>query len=386
MKFLACAVILSCAIALLAGAAPAGVAQASAAPVMTTSVTVGKTTSVTALPVNASPQVRAECGPALNEYDRTAMCWLQAIIFTFFLDGKPVGTTIVGVVQYIHLNAGGKNWTEHDTVTSVVSRGRTAPVEFKMVAICGSPCVASAHFSGIMRVGLLPGHVSYRDDIPNGEFHTTNTVYRLEWSAAPFIPLNIPVWHSIRSYRCDQGVAVSNTGCVISSYVPALLLSQAQYGASAAMILWAQGHMKSRWGVYPNGTKLTRLKSKAQAKKNRDKVCSAFTDIPGIGAPHDGDSCDEFPFAGTNQSGAGALGTRTGAACVQVYAKRTAHTGSEAAQWNDITVQRRPNLRAPCIRGHIPELLNEGAGGAYGAFVQNARLFDGEAFFVIVTT
>lgn len=385
VKYAACAAILCTAIALLTGAAPVSAAQSSTAPIETVSVTVAKTTPLTALPRNASPQLRVNCGPALNEYDRTQACGLTALIFTFYNDKlEPIGATIAGLVQYMHLNVRGKDWTEEDTVTSVSSKGETAPIDFTMTAVCGSPCVASAHLSGVLRTGDT-GHVSYRDEIGENEYHITDTDYTLPFEAPPFVTIKIPVWNFGLNYRCDNGVAVTGTGCIFPEYKPDLDLSLKKYGAAAAMYLWAQDNMKAHWGAYPNGGKLTRLKDDDQAEKNYEKLCKGFKNIPGIGAPGDKDSCDEFPFAKTYQSGAGALGKEGGAGCVQAYAVRTADTGTEAEQWGDVTIQRRPNLRAPCIRGHIPGKLNSGAGGAYGAFIQNVRLFNAEPFFVIVT-
>lgn len=385
VKYMACAAMLCTATALLTGAAPVGAAQSSTAPIETVSVAVGRTAPLTALPNGASPQVRAACGPALNEYDRTQACWLGTLVFTFYNQNRvKVGATTVGLVQYIHLNARGKNWTEHDTVTSVAPRGTTAPIFFTMTAGCGFPCVASAHFGGVISVGDT-GHVSYRDDIGEGTYHTTDTDYTLPFSAPPYVTIKIPVWNFGLPYRCDNGVAVTGTGCIFPAYKPDLDLSLKKYGAAAAMYLWAQDNMKAHWGAYPYGGKLTRLKDNDLATKNQKKLCKGFRQIPTIGMPGDRDSCDEFPFAKTYQSGAGALGKAGGAGCVQAYAVRTADTGSVAEQWGNVAIQRRPNLRAPCIRGHIPETLNKGAGGAYGAFVNNQRVFNAEPFFLIVT-
>jgi hypothetical protein len=337
------------------------------------------------LSAGAQPRLRAICSLAPNKFDRTAVCWTFGIKFTFRRGRVLIGTLKTVLVQSILLNPRGRAWTEHDTVIAAVPSGTTAPVEVLLTASCDSPCHAVAHFSGVVRVGLT-GTVDYTDDIAKNHDHQTPTFYVLDYDAPPYIPEGVVPWTSPISYRCDNSLAVKNsTGCAFPQFTPTLVLSRRQYGASAAMIQWAQQNMSAHWGLRGSGKELTRQADDKVAEENRKKICdSTFTPIAGIGAPNDSDSCDEFPFAKTNQSGAAQLGNRTGAACAQLEAVRTSHAGTEAEQWNSIKVLHA-NLNAPCVRGHIPLRLNDGAGGAYGVLVQSARLINDDAFWLAVT-
>ena len=102
-------------------------------------------------------------------------------------------------------------------------------------------------------------------------------------------------------------MATTGEGCVYPKATPTLVLSIGQAGASAALFQWAQVHMKAHWGLYGKGSALTRA-SGATWDHNRKVVCDGTFHRQGTvivnGEKNDVDSCDEFPLASTNQSGA----------------------------------------------------------------------------------
>lgn len=106
------------------------------------------------------------------------------------------------------------------------------------------------------------------------------------------------------------------------------------------------------------------------------------------GRENDKDSCDEFPFAATNQSGASQLKAKKekGTVCAQLQSVRTAKSGTEAEQWGNVAVIGTPNYSVPCVRGHVTLKLNNSTGGSYRAFIQSQRLFVDDAFWVSVGT
>lgn len=182
-------------------------------------------------------------------------------------------------------------------------------------------------------------------------------------------------------------------GCVDQNNIPTLFLSLATYGASAALVQWAQANELSAWGLQGVGQPLTRLASKATQMTNRTTICGAsvFTPDPALNtalAPYnDQDSCDEFPFAATYQSGA-QTGVTSGTACAQLTAVQTGtsnNPANEAADWAAVTPIGTPALTEKCVRGHIPLSLNKQVGGAYGRFVRTNRLLNRGAFWVAVT-
>jgi hypothetical protein len=101
------------------------------------------------------------------------------------------------------------------------------------------------------------------------------------------------------------------------------------------------------------------------------------------------DSCDEYPFAATYESGAmpPGHGVANGAACAQVKAVQTSNTGDDPAKlWNDVKVIGTFSPHVRCVRGHIPLKLNVDLGNkAYLALINSDRLIDQDPFWVAVT-
>lgn len=382
----ACAVI-----ALLMGAVPAGAAQSSGPQSKTVAVSY-KTVPVSAFSSSkrASAATSALCSPGLNEYNRTRACWGITITFTFLQDGDPVGTLVVDLVQYMPLNANGRSWIEHDTVVEAAADGETAPVEATLVASCGSPCHASAHLTGVLEAGLT-GTVDYTDDIGKNLDHITDTHYVLDWDAPPYVPLSTPDWNSPLKYRCDNNLAgIAGPGCVFNGFTPTFVVSRAEYGAAAAFIAWAQQNMSAHWGLYGHGKPLTRLAGTTAANKNRAVICGRKWTPFGPWKADGGkvkvaDSCDEYPFAATNQSGGGSVAN--GAACAQLEAVKTNDKGGTAAKiWTTVKPIGKVNSSAKCVRGHIPLSLNTAVGrDAYKAFIKSERLLNDDPFWLAVS-
>jgi hypothetical protein len=179
--------------------------------------------------------------------------------------------------------------------------------------------------------------------------------------------------------RCDM-VVFSYTGCVVPDYTPTFEARSDTYGASAAMIGWAQTHLAGHWGLEGQGQPLHRLADDAQAAANRRVICdSTFNPVD---PPVEDDSCDEFPFAATRESGA-LTGATSGAQCAQVTAVRNASPGLPLMlRWPTVQPLGTPTGTERCVRGHIPALLNTGLGGALGRFTQENHVFDSEAYWV----
>jgi hypothetical protein len=179
--------------------------------------------------------------------------------------------------------------------------------------------------------------VSYTDRLSGGRYEKTFNVYILEWSAPGVTVHSVPAWRTPWIYRCDNRVAAPGEGCV-TGYTPTLDLSVRQAGASAALFRWAQGHMDAHWGLKGKGKPFTRA-SDSTADENRGIVCSPKTfrskgTVIVRGGQNDKDSCDEFPFAATNQEGAPQMKAKgkNGTACAQLQSVRTANSGTEAEQ------------------------------------------------------
>ncbi len=205
--------------------------------------------------------------------------------------------------------------------------------------------------------------------------------------------------------RCDNGVAVASTqGCVDENFTPTMYISYSDGGASVDMINYYLWNIAPYYGnQYSSAPKpLHRLTDPILSGpngNNREIICKdgSFTPDPTITAAlapfNDNDSCDEYPFASTYESGAmedGADGNpkpfvTTGADCAQVTADHTNTTNTyEATDWVSVTVNSTTGSD-PCIRGHIPQKLNSYVGGVYRGLIGTARLIDKDAFWVQVT-
>jgi hypothetical protein len=388
------AVSLCAAFALLAGVLPASAAQPTAPqPALTVSMTFGHEAAQSAQSAQSAlpPDLSVRCSPGINKFNRTNLCWQDTLSFTFLENEEPVGESIVILYQYIALRPKLKTFTEYDTVGPVTSTGTTAPIEAVLTAACGSDCVATGGLRGTLKPGLT-GTISYSSNLPRDDEFTRASDYTLDYDAPPYIPLDVGHWDTPIDYRCDNSKAINNTtGCVFEEFDPTLVLSLKTGGASAAMVAWAMVHMHEHWGWNGHGKPLSRLQNDTTADHNRDKVCdSTFHRIAGIGAPARGtkhpwtdtDSCDEFPFAATYESGATSISS--GAACVQLKAVRTSSstTADEAAQWGGVTTVGKVNLKASCVRGHIPNRLNGVVGSAYSGLISSARLANGDEFWI----
>jgi hypothetical protein len=193
---------------------------------------------------------------------------------------------------------------------------------------------------------------------------------------------------------------VSAHGYAIAKFTPTLYPSYAEDGAAADMINYYEQNIAPYYGdrYSPNPQPLHRQQNSIVQNNNREIICDTGksfildSSITAALAPYnDTDSCDEYPFASTYESGAmvdGADGNpkpyvTTGADCAQETAVHTGTNGPDPADWSTIT--KTSSGSNPCIRAHIPNLLNGHVGSEYSALGRTARLIDKDPFWVEVT-
>ena len=161
-------------------------------------------------------------------------------------------------------------------------------------------------------------------------------------------------------------------GCTNRAYFPTFVMSGLATGnTSEYMIQYFQTTNANHWGLYPNGTPLQRLYNPVLQASNRSKMCSSQVSL----GP--GDSCDEFPFASTYQSGP------------QVYgpAFNTSLCSQFAPVWNgglSYTINASPGYSPSqtCARGHVPLVYNTDAGSQLSVFYLSNRMIDRDAFWI----
>lgn len=303
-------------------------------------------------------------------------------------EGEPVGTAVFAVAQEIDLSVTSLTWSETDQVMLVSSTGLAKGLMVNWTTDCAGTCSAPVEepwlSTPIADEQTLKSTYNL-SDIPTTTYDYLDLAFDLSVAQPDATIMTSANWAGVE-VRCDANVAIGNSsGCVIPGYTPTFDMSRLLYGSSTDMIAWAQANLSAHWGLKGSGQPLHRLQSSTNQQANRNTICpSAATRFPRDPAIPD-DSCDEFPFAGTYESGA-LNGVDDGANCAQVTAINTANTGLLSADWATITPVGSYSSSAACVRGHIPASLNSDAGGAYGNFVKAARLADDDPFWLSVVS
>jgi len=321
-------------------------------------------------------------------YGRFQICLEDFFTEYEVVNGKVKGTAKFSYAQQLDFAPRSLQWTEADYARLDSVSGISKTNSLGWVTKCSGSCAPAKRtvfpVTPIKVHQTLHGTATFAGTPAKG---TTGTL-----SAQPTVtvvdPVGKPEAYPITlakslEARCDSQVAVSNTsGCVIPIYVPVFTVSLASSGASAAMIQWAQTNLSGHWGLQGSGQPLRRLASDSKARANRNRICDGSF-VSGSTNVAD-DSCDEFPFAKTYESG-NLNGVTAGSQCAQVTAIRTANAGTVAQQWAKISVIGKPAASEKCVRGHIPLPLNTDVGGGLGRFAQAQRLIDNDEYWLAVT-
>lgn len=355
-----------------------------------------KTPAACLTPGNASPQTlrplaRSAAAPVWCDdlgdgqywYTRDSIC-LDGLPVTFTLlspQGGVIGMALLEVSQSIQLNTTSASWEEQAHIYMAARAGQVSSLLVELTATCSGSCtVPKSSAWGVESLTLFElesGELRFSGNPPaNGQ-----NLINPEWTLTVLAPGAVPIipsvsWNlpDVLTIRCDRLVG-SQAGCVVPSYTPTLLLSVATDGASAIMILWAQQYLPDAWGYEYGGTPLRRLASEALQRTNRNIICDS-TFVPRPEVPND--SCDEYPFAATYESGA-MLGL-TGSDCAEVLPFIDDVTGLWYVRYlKTVTGNER------CVRGHVSLPSNTDVGGDLGRFVVAQRVLDFEEFWVGVT-
>jgi hypothetical protein len=320
-------------------------------------------------------------------YNRTQACIPFVYAIVWKVKGVEVGKTTIYWLSAYQLNYKGRDFTVPVKIVKVTVTGFYRPLSEEFSSSCASPCKATTHWpQGSVLATGLDGSVSVHDSIGTGDKHTTKLSYVAIVTPAGYGPIPFR-WSSPVSFRCDDMLAFQGAGCVFASYIPTLTLSRGAFGAAADMISWAQKHLDGAWGLEGRGDPLRRLANSEKSDQNRAVICGRAWKSMGskIGGDFgDTDSCDEFPFAATYESGGSSVSS--GAECAQVVAVETGKAGqTEPERWNTVEPLGSHSADAACVRGHTPLTENTDVGNAYRVFIGPQRLLDEDQFWVSVT-
>jgi hypothetical protein len=339
-------------------------------------------------------QTRAgiNCQPPKGWYNRTQACVMDGASINWYdSSGQLVGSTSFVMTQAMQLNPGGLGFSEVLRVVTVVNTGTYPTLGMNLFVTCGNTCKVTYHWpQGATLADGTHGSLDYTDTAPTGAVNTFKTAYQLTLVSPEITNPVVFKWKLPVSIRCDNNMpGITGPGCVFPAFTPTFTVSRTQYGASAAMIAWAQANLSAHWGLRGKGKPLTRLTGAAAIDDNRKIICERnWTPFPPwtSGSVTDKDSCDEFPFASTYQSGA-MHGVTTGKECAQVEAVKTSSTGTIAHIWNNVKPIGSYSAGAKCVRGHIPYTLNTTLGRiAWLDFIRANRILNENPFWMKVTS
>ena len=261
-------------------------------------------------------------------------------------NGTPRSQVQFAVHQQIsHVVNGGANYTYETWITPVSGHGDLlAGGGITSSLACSTGCTTKDTLPGEQPVVLKRKlYGNFRISQPTSSNQFTFTVQRFDavLSAPSVGPLPISFLQTPVT-RCDSGFSERSktTGCVFRDAlgVYGLSVSDSAVDETAAHILDAQQRLAGHPGRFGDGSPLTYESDKKKQEANRRAVCGKFVPLPT-------GSCDEYPFASSDQGG---------------------NPATVSVQDVDLDDNTR-------------------AGGRLGNMYQQSRLLDGEAYWTVIT-
>lgn len=289
--------------------------------------------------------------------------------------GAVLGTGDLALSQSIQLDTQGTVFGETDSVALTAATGVVAEVQVTLSGDCtGGSCAVANPFAFVdapLTVGQsVSGDINYSDaPAPGPDLITTEYDFNVTVPGTTTVAEPAP-WTDPTDLRCDALVG-SNAGCVIPFVTPTVIFSISATGSTAVIDDWAETAENAAWGNEGSGSPLTRTTNQTLIDANRTAMCGDGTFVN----LYPGDSCEEYPYASTLQSG-GNNGL-TGAQCAQVEAVYTNN------QWFIATLSTVTGNEG-CVRGHADVTSQNSQGGVLSSFYQQYRVLDGDDYWVAV--
>lgn len=323
--------------------------------------------------------------PGYWHFERLSYC-LREMTVNFTLRGEQqqvLGTAILYVSSSATLNARSGEWREEIMVEATQYTQQVTSLNIAATALCTSTCKATDEHPWNGNWTLTDGQtalgsVTYSDVPAVGVADSATVKYNLYITQPGTIPTLPNVdWSNPRVVRCDSALTGGgniSTGCALPSITPRLELPVSQYGAAAVTYGWAQWNLPNKWGLY-SGSPMTRA---LDGDARRKFTCEEKSSIPFVAKPDDvvlSDSCDEFPFASTEQGGT------DGGMCAEIVP-----LFEDDGKWRvyEADPSRPVTGTEPCVRGHVNLDQNKLAGTAYSNLIQNMRLIEKDPFYLTV--
>jgi hypothetical protein len=317
------------------------------------------------------------------QYTRFEGCLRGAFVLEADKDGAPIGGATMKIIQELKLNDKSGTFTTWTEVSLISMQGIPSTALSSFIEDCQSQSQCQAN------PGPWIGSAVWTPGDPHTATRTSTYTWNTVAGGASTLSLN---WYTAWStpgasinadenwqdsgfdVRCDNQVN-NNTGCAFSHVTPTLFLNTQKYPAAAAYYWVLMQKLPSHPGA--EGHPLTRLADETVAQSNRDKMCVKAVAEWQPNPNAIGTSCDEYPFAKSQQSGGMTL--PSGKYCVQMYAMANPGGGYSLKLDENYPL---PNWNEICGRAAITTAQNTAAGGDLGRFTQDMRLLDKDAYYV----
>ncbi|MFD8913445.1 hypothetical protein [Streptomyces sp. NPDC059575] len=298
------------------------------------------------------------------------------VTYTLFNDkGAVIGTGLMNVATSMTLSATRTTWDETTTVKVTNVSGQVTSLNIAYDVTCGGGCGMSdaRPWDGtktLGRGGTATGTVTYNTPLAAGGLANVTSKHHMYVVASSAIPVQPNVdWDNPWPIRCDNQVG-ANPGCVVPDVRANFEFSLTEFGGAAATYGWAQNALR-------DGAPLTRDSSTTTADARREYTCGSKSSDPFVYMDNvvPNDSCDEYPFASSYEGGT------NGALCADIVPLL------ENGQWMiyEARTDKPVTGTEPCVRGHVDNTDNGGAGLALGRYVQRDRVLDTEKYNVYTT-
>ncbi|GIH16703.1 hypothetical protein [Rugosimonospora africana] len=309
---------------------------------------------------------------ALN---RTEACSQGHNIYESIIDpetGEIVGTATLSVAQDILLQTSSGLFTENDTIVWLTATGvATAARTLTFTGSCSDNCSATVGTrTAPIALGQTVSAAFVYDDEPGTRVETTGITNTFFWTVPPgVIPEGRVSWSGPGTIRCDGQLANQNAGCVFPEFSPVLRLSLSIQGAGAANVAVGESFLPDGFG---SAQPLHREADDDTVTSNRNAICNDGTFFPTTFVSND--SCDEYAFASSQESGA-SFGL-TGLSCAEAVPFQA--NGQWVVQFFSYVGNER------CLRGHVPLDQNQAVGSVLGTLVRTDRILDGDGYYVSI--
>ncbi|MEU4217318.1 hypothetical protein [Actinoplanes sp. NPDC026623] len=253
----------------------------------------------------AAATLAVQCALNALDTDRTTSCINTELAYDIFIPqtGEVIGTAAFQAVFVGVLDVRSREWNQRAEVTLLYAEAAAAPGFLGFAtAIFPDGAGFTATESEYLEVTTVGVQVDFPYTVTSAGPATVQGHVEPDFVLTPLVPVESPPLQyyitPAPSVRCDStpNVGPATGGCVYNEFTPTYNVSTTNPDTAqvAWHILWAQRNLINHWGWQGHGPALTRTRNQALITANRRVACGNRRPRPGL-------SCDEYPFASTQQ-------------------------------------------------------------------------------------